>query len=129
MPQHPAPQSSPRTPDGRFGAGNPGRPRGSRNRVGARVAQAILEDFETHQEQSFTRLRAHFFHLYIRLVSGLLPAQAEPAAPSLDDCTPEEIALLIVEARQALERMEGDGALLQLPAAEVSEPPSHRKIR
>ncbi len=47
----------PRTADGRFGPGNPGRRVGARNRVWRRVAMAILHDFEANPKAVLARLR------------------------------------------------------------------------
>ena len=64
---------------GRFAAGNPGRPFGTRNRVSKRVARAILRDFETNQDDLLPRLRRWFLPQYVQIVSRLLPRR--PWAP------------------------------------------------
>ncbi len=62
---------------GRFAAGNPGRPFGTRNRVSARVARAILADFEEHQVELLVRMRRWFLPQYAAMVSRLLPRNGE----------------------------------------------------
>jgi hypothetical protein len=121
MPNPPAVPSPTRHANGRFGAGNPGRPRGARNRVSQRVALAILEDFEAHQEQVIPRLREFNIGLYLRLVSRLLPSSLEVgfADYGLSD---DDLADKIEDLRLALDFVErGDGTLLDLEAVLVGE--------
>jgi hypothetical protein len=121
MPNPPAVPSPTRHANGRFGAGNSGRPRGARNRVSQRVALAILEDFEAHQKEVIPRLREFNIGLYLRLVSRLLPSSLEVgfADYGLSD---DDLADKIEDLRLALDFVErGDGTLLDLEAVLVGE--------
>jgi hypothetical protein len=111
-----------RDASGRFAPGGAGRPVGSRNRVSARVAQAILADFEAHQDELLPRLRRWFLPQYIQLIARLLPRQLEvgPLAPEALEAG--EMARLIEDARSALARLEaGDGSLAELEAAVMGQ--------
>lgn len=80
-----------RNSGGRFGAGNPGRPPGARNHVTGRVAGAILDDFEAHQDEVMARLRESYTGAYLRAVTGLLPRlPAPPEEPELFWLRPDE---------------------------------------
>lgn len=104
---------------GRFAAGNPGRVRGSRNRVAGQVVAAVLDDFRRNEEENFRRLRRWFFPDYIRMVSRLLP-RAEPDTDRFDAA---EAARVLGAVRAAIERVErGEGTLEELRAALAADP-------
>jgi hypothetical protein len=63
-----------RQTNGRFGAGNPGRPPGSRNRS-TRFAKAFLDDFEANQDELLDRLRTAHLRTYMSVISHLMPRQ------------------------------------------------------
>ena len=122
--QTPAPQlpTPYRDANGRFGAGNPGRPFGSRNRLSKRVARAILRDFEANQDDLLPRLRRWFVPHYVQLVSRLLPRQVEVGGPEIDALDEVEVARLIEGARAALDSIDaGQGSLADLEAALLGE--------
>ena len=122
MPNPPAVRPATRQPDGRFGAGNPGKPRGTRNKVSGRVAVAILEDFETHQDEIFERLRRSWLPVYVRLASSLLPRSVEMSLPDLSACSQEEVAGKVLAVREVLHLIEsGQGTLLDLEAVLLGE--------
>jgi hypothetical protein len=122
MPNPPAAPSPARHTNGRFGAGNSGRPRGARNRVSQRVALAILEDFEAHQTEILPDLRKYRMPLYLRLVSRLLPASTDVGLADYSGMSDEALAEKITEMRSALDWLsEGQGTLLDLEAVLVGE--------
>ena len=108
---------------GRFTAGNKGRPFGSRNRVSKRVARAILADFEAHQDDILPKLRRWYAPQYVSLVARLLPRVNESGADveldALDEAETQGIAAAL---RAALERLEaGAGSVAELEAALLGE--------
>ena len=113
-----------RDANGRFVAGNPGRPFGSRNRVSKRVARAILADFEAHQDEVLAKLRRWFAPQYVSLVSRLLPRINESGAGvDLDEMDEAETQGIAAALRAALDRLEaGAGSLADLEAALLGEP-------
>src|SRR5271167_2482312 len=66
---------------GRCVSGNPGRPKGSRNRMTNRLAMALLDDFTTHEEENLRKLRRWFFTDYVRLMGRFLPAHVKQTRP------------------------------------------------
>ena len=87
---------------GRFAAGNPGRPFGTRNRVSARVARAILADFEAHQVELLVRMRRWFLPQYAQMVSRLLPRDGEGEAALAAPVT-------LADFRAVLDQVEASG--------------------
>ncbi|HTX51018.1 MAG TPA: hypothetical protein VME40_16715 [Caulobacteraceae bacterium] len=111
-----------RDTSGRFAAGNPGRPFGSRNRVSKRVARTILRDFEANQESVLPLLRRWFLPQYVQLISRLLPRQTEEGGAELESLTEVELAGLLAATRVALDRIEaGEGSVSELEAALLGE--------
>ena len=107
---------------GRFAAGNPGRPFGSRNRASKRVARTILRDFEANQESVLPRLRRWFLPQYVQLISRLLPRQTEDGGAELETLSEVELAGLLVAMRGALDRIEaGEGSIADLESALLGE--------
>jgi hypothetical protein len=99
---------------GRFAAGNPGRARGSRNRVAGQVVAAVLDDFQRNEADNFRRLRRWYFPDYIRMVSRLLPRPGPEAERSDTD----EAARMTGALRAAIDRVErGEATLDDLRAA------------
>ena len=58
-----------------FGVGNPGRPKGARNKLGEVFVKALLEDFEEHGIMAVRKVREEDTGTYLRVVAGLLPKQ------------------------------------------------------
>jgi hypothetical protein len=108
---------------GRFVAGNPGRPFGSRNRVSKRVARAILRDFEAEQHELLPRLRKWFLPQYVSLVARLLPRVNESGdGVDLDAEGEVETASMVAALRAALDRVEaGEASLADLESAMLGE--------
>ena len=92
---------------GRFAAGNPGRPFGTRNRVSARVARTILADFEQHQTELLVRMRRWFLPQYLSLVSRLLPRDGEGEAVDAF-----KTGLSLADLRAVIDQVEADGGTL-----------------
>ena len=105
--QPPAPREAPGLRDGRgrFAAGNPGRPFGTRNRVSARVARAILADFEANQTETLVRMRRWFLPQYAGLVGRLLPRHGEVDAEGAPPGAPVSLA----DLRALLDQVEAAG--------------------
>lgn len=58
-----------------FQVGNPGRPKGARNKLGEVFVKALLEDFEKGGVAAITAVRLEDPSTYLRVVAGLLPKQ------------------------------------------------------
>jgi hypothetical protein len=64
-----------RAPNGTFAAGNSGRPKGSRNKLGEAFIKAMMEDFEKHGVATITLARMEDPLGYVKVVAGLLPKE------------------------------------------------------
>ncbi len=103
---------------GRFAAGNPGRPFGSRNRMSKRLARAILRDCEGELDALLPRMRRYFLPQYIGLVARLLPKVNETGGVDLDEADEIELASVIADVRATLDKVErGDATLEDLESA------------
>jgi len=112
-----------RDASGRFAAGNPGRPKGSRNRMTNRLAMALLDDFTAHEEDNLRKMRRWYFTDYVRLMGRFLPAHVKQVRPDFGDYTPAETARVVAAARAALRAIEhGEAGLEALAAVLDSEP-------
>jgi hypothetical protein len=112
-----------RDPGGRFLKGNPGRRKGSRNRMTHRLAMALLADFNCYEEENIERLRRWFFPDYVRLMSRFIPREMAQARPDFEGYTAEETARVAAAARAALGRIErGEAGLEALKAALEADP-------
>ena len=105
---------------GRFGPGNPGRPRGARGRMSRQIALGLLHHYAEHEAEILARLNHGHFNVYMRLIGRMLPqgAKDEAAAPDLEALSPEETTRVTRAVRAALERVEaGAGSLAEIEAA------------
>jgi hypothetical protein len=58
-----------------FKPGNPGRPKGSRNKLGEAFIQALHDDFTEHGANTIVKVRKEKPHEYLKVVAGLLPKE------------------------------------------------------
>jgi hypothetical protein len=75
----------------RFQPGNPGRPRGSRNKLGEAFIAALAEDFEKHGVEVIERVRIEKPEAYIKVIASLLPKDLNLNVTKLDDLTDEQL--------------------------------------
>ena len=92
---------------GRFKTGNnggPGRPPGSRNKLGEDVLAAVCADWSKHGAAAIAKVRAQNPTAYFRIIAGLVPRDLpSPVQSDLDNLTDEELILeLSAEARRLL---------------------------
>lgn len=77
-------------PEGkRFEAGNPGRPKGSRNKLGEAFIEALHDDFNEHGVVAIQSMRAADPGGYVRVIAGLLPKEFKIETTS--DLTDEQL--------------------------------------
>jgi hypothetical protein len=112
-----------RAEGGRFGPGNPGRPKGSRNRMTNQLAMALLDDFWRNEEAIIEKARRWFFPQYVQLISRFLPRETQAPAPDFASYSPQERAALVQAARGALAQIErGEAELDDLLAVLQHDP-------
>jgi hypothetical protein len=108
--------------NGRFGAGNPGRRAGARNRVSHRAAMAILDDFELHKDDVLKRLRTYHAPAYFAILTRLLDRELQSEAPALEDYDDIELVRTLALARSALTLDQSPrAALLELEGVLVGQ--------
>jgi hypothetical protein len=114
---------TPRDAAGRFGKGNPGRRRGSRNRLTNRLVQGLLDDFSSNEAENLERLRRWYFPRYVQLMARFLPRETREARPDFGDYSAEERARVAAAVRATLERVErGEAGLDALMGVLESDP-------
>jgi hypothetical protein len=95
-----------------FQPGNPGRPRGSRNKLGEAFIAALAEDFEKHGVEVIERVRIEKPEAYIKVVASLLPKDLNLNVNSLDHLTDAQLIArlrsLTKEAAPLLANLDGD---------------------
>ena len=85
-------------PGRRFGPGNPGRPKGSRNKLGEHFFKTLHDDFLQHGEEVIERVRKDDPSTYLKVVSGLMPKELEVKRP-VEEMSDDELAHLLDVAR------------------------------
>jgi hypothetical protein len=73
----------------RFEPGNPGRPKGSRNKLGEAFIEALHDDFNTKGVEAIETMRATDPGGYVRVIAGLLPKEFKIETTS--DLTDEQL--------------------------------------
>lgn len=102
-------------PEGkRFEAGNPGRPKGSRNKLGEHFIQDLYADWREHGATVIAKVRADDPATYLKVTASILPKELHIKDSTLDDVADEHIARLlgaIADERARRNRAEnGNGA-------------------
>ena len=86
-----------------FKPGNPGRPKGSRNKLGEHFIAALCADFEAHGARVIERVREEEPSVYLRVIARVVPPsmllQHEGAVAALSD---EELEVYLAAVRDAL---------------------------
>ncbi len=69
------PDEVPDKPTGRFQPGNPGRPKGARNRLGEAFLAALADDFDQNGIAAILATRTEKPAEYVKIVASLLPKE------------------------------------------------------
>ena len=96
--------STPRKmPEGKpFQPGNPGRPKGSRNKLGEAFIQALHDDFQDHGVRAIETVREERPHEYLKVVASILPKQLEIKESAFDGISDEQLSAIVAAAAAAL---------------------------
>lgn len=86
-----------------FKPGNPGRPKGSRNKLGEAFIQAMYEDFTRHGEKVIETVRTEKPEQYLKVVASILPQQLNVRVSEFDDLTDEQLDQRINAIARALQ--------------------------
>jgi hypothetical protein len=97
----------------RIQPGNPGRPKGSRNKLGEDFIQALAVDFDRHGTETIERLRVQSPAAYLKVVASLLPNDVDLNDNNLDSLRDEQLLarlrLLTQQAAPLLAKAAEDG--------------------
>jgi hypothetical protein len=93
-------------PEGkRFEPGNPGRPKGSRNKLGEAFVQALHDDFQTEGVAAIQTMRANDPGGYVRVIASLLPKEVK--IENTSDLTDEQLDARLRQLVDVVTRLEG----------------------
>ena len=82
-----------------FEPGNPGRPKGSRNKLGEAFIEAMHNDFLEHGERVIQTVRAEKPDQYLKVIASILPKELHVKDASLDDMSDNELVELLAAVR------------------------------
>jgi hypothetical protein len=95
-----------------FKPGNPGRPKGSRNKLGEDFIRALAEDFAKHGPAVMEKVRTDKPDAYLKIVALLLPKDINLTVRPLDELSDDQLlarlAQLTEMAKPLLAKLEGD---------------------
>ena len=93
-----------------FKPGNPGRPKGSRNKLGEDFIAALHDDFEAHGMAAIQKVRKDKPDAYIKVIASILPKELKVTTENelTDDQLVERIRQLDAAIRPFL-ALEGEG--------------------
>lgn len=74
-----------------FKPGNPGRPKGSRNKLGEAFIQAMHEDFSQHGATVIAQVRVEKPEQYLKVVASILPQQLNVNVQPLDELSDDQL--------------------------------------
>jgi hypothetical protein len=74
-----------------FKPGNPGRPKGARNKLGEAFLEAMHADFEEHGANVIETVRKEKPDQYLKVVASILPKDLNVNINSMDDLTDEQL--------------------------------------
>jgi hypothetical protein len=85
-----------------FGPGNPGRPKGSRNKLGEAFIEDLYADWQEHGQQALKDCREQNPAAYVKTVANLLPKDINLNVNVAEQLTDDEIAVGLDAVRAAI---------------------------
>lgn len=74
-----------------FKPGNPGRPKGSRNKLGEAFIAAMHDDFTEHGPAVIAQVRAEKPDQYLKVIASILPQQLNVNVQPLDELSDDQL--------------------------------------
>ena len=99
-----------------FKAGNPGRPKGARNKLGEEFIKDLLADWQTNGKAAIEEVRAKRPADYLKVIASILPKDINFRVGDLEDLTDDELAGELAAIAEELAG-EGGGAFARVAAA------------
>lgn len=81
---------------------SPGRPKGSRNKLGEAFLADMLEDWSNHGPAVIAEVRAEKPDQYLKVVASILPKELNLRVGEFDDMTDDELARELASISQQL---------------------------
>lgn len=81
--------------------GGPGRPKGSRNKLGEAFTEALFDHFQREGASVIERVATEDPSTYMRVVAGLLPKELKVETSPVEALSDDELASLIHTVRSA----------------------------
>lgn len=74
-----------------FKAGNPGRPKGSRNKLGEQFIADLYEDWQAHGVETLAKVRADKPDQYLKVIASILPKDLNVNINNMDDLSDDQL--------------------------------------
>jgi hypothetical protein len=74
-----------------FKPGNPGRPKGSRNKLGEQFLEDLYSDWQSHGIAALVRVREEKPDQYLKVVASILPKDLNVNINQMDDLTDDQL--------------------------------------
>ena len=103
----------------RFQPGNPGRPKGSKNKLGEDFIKALAEDFEEHGIDAIAIARRTDPVQYLKVIAAVIPKEVIHTVEDYGDLSDSDLERELraaAGALKALREAEGGGRQKALPA-------------
>ena len=103
----------------RFQPGNPGRPKGSRNKLGEEFIAALYDDFETNGVAAIEIARRTDPVQYLKVIAAVIPQEVIHKVEDYDELSDAELERALLDtgrALLALRKAQGDGGQKALPS-------------
>jgi hypothetical protein len=102
----------------RFQPGNPGRPKGARNKLGEAFIQALHDDFEQHGVDVIKEVRETKPKDYLKVVASVIPQEVHHTVESYDDYSDDQLAAEFLRVAGALQERAGISVGVAAPAGQ-----------
>ena len=104
-----------------FKPGNPGRPKGSRNKLGEAFIQALHDDFQEHGVATIAEVREQRPDQYLKVVAAVIPQEVHHRVEDYDDLSDDDLRDEFLRAAGAIQtRIEARGGDTAAGAIESS---------
>lgn len=91
-----------------FKPGNPGRPKGSRNKLGEDFIAALHEDFQAHGKAAIVKVRAEKPDQYLKVIASIVPKDLNVNVNNFDGMSDDELRSELRDLAATLAAFVGD---------------------
>lgn len=93
-----------------FKPGNPGRPKGSRNKLGEDFIAALHDDFQAHGKAAIVKVRDEKPDQYLKVIASIVPKDLNVNVNNYDGMSDDELRDELRGLAATLAAFVGDGA-------------------